>query len=333
LSPIGVDIGRRCIKAAQVRGGELVAAVSIRRTSDCAIPEPSELRHLRSLIAKGPFRGKQIVLAVPPDKLLTGIVELPPRSSGAPIEQLTRCELARIHRQEPASLEIDHWDLPPAARMGNRTMVMAMGCSHADSEALLCAVEAHGLEVLALDAHATAAARACAPLMGDQPGDGAILDVGWSCARLVLQYQGTVVYERIMDNGGVKDWSQSLSGDGAIQLDEAETLLTQKGAPIDDASQSGKTASFLNGRLESLAKEMLTPLTYLTTQYPSASVQRLAIMGGGGSIKSLGEFLGAKLELETRIARSGELVRCPQAQWADCGPGMALAIGLAKYIN
>jgi Tfp pilus assembly PilM family ATPase len=149
----------------------------------------------------------------------------------------------------------------------------------------------------------------------------------------VLQYQGTVVYERILDNSGIVDWSKSLSGEGAIELDDAEVLLTQRGVGIEEASQGGKTSSFLNVRLESLAREMLTPLTYLTTQYPNASVQRLAIMGGGGAIRDLPELLGAKLELGTHIARAGELVRCPQGQWADCGPGMALAIGLAKYTN
>jgi Tfp pilus assembly PilM family ATPase len=328
-----VDVGLRCIKAAQVRGGELVAAAAIRRTSESPIPAASEWEQLRSLLAKGTFKGKQIVLAVPQDNLLTGIVELPPRSSGAPIEQLTRCELARIHRKEAVELEIDHWDLPPAARMGNRTMVMAMGCSHADSEALLDAAGAQGLEVLALDAHATAAARACEPLLSPQPGDGAILDVGWSCSRLVLQYQGTIVYERILEKCGIRDWSQSLASEGAIQLDEAELLLTQKDAPIDGAGQGGKTSSLLKGHLETLARELLTPLTYLTTQYPGASIQKLAIIGGGGAIKGLGEFLSAKLELDAQVATPEKLVRCPNAQWAHCGPGMALAIGLAKYTD
>ncbi len=333
FSPIGVDVGLRCIKAAQVRGGELVAAAGMTRTSESTIPQASELEALRDLIANGAFKGKQVVLAVPPDNLLSSIVELPPRASGAPIEQLTRCELARIHRQEPADLEIDHWDLPPAARMGNRTIVMAMGCTHANSEALLDAVGAQGLDVLALDSHATAAARACAPLMGDQPGDGAILDVGWTCSRLVLQYQGTIVYERVLDHCGIRDWSKSLAGETAIGLDEAEALLTQKGAPIDNASQGGKTSTFLQSRLEGLAKEMLTPLTYLTTQYPQASVQRLAIMGGGGAINGLAELLGAKLELGTRVAHPRELVRCNGSQAAHWGPGMALAIGLAMYTD
>lgn len=109
-SPIGVDVGERCMKALQFsRGGgkwRISAAAGMKREHQGAGITGQEVRRLREQLTESGFRGNRLVLAVPGEKLLTGIMELPPADSGAPLEMLARSELARMHKCDPQSFEM-----------------------------------------------------------------------------------------------------------------------------------------------------------------------------------------------------------------------------------
>ena len=150
-SPIGVDIGRRHIKAAQMTNGRISAWTCLNRIGQGGNLTPQEVRRLVEAIRCGPFRGRSVALAIAPEKLLTGILELPPRSSGAPVDQLAMSELARRHGADVQSMEMSCWDLPSPARAANRTYVMAVACAHVDANSLLDVVEGAGLDVLTVE--------------------------------------------------------------------------------------------------------------------------------------------------------------------------------------
>src|SRR5262249_26290258 len=147
------------------------------------------------------FEGRDVVACVPDDKLVTAVLELPPRSSGAPLDQLARVELARVHKLEPGSFELACWDLPAPARAGDATHMMAAACPHADADRLLGAIESAGLRVVALDIKPWALTRACAAV-GSADGTTVLLDVGEEGALLTAVRQAAPVYERMMRDGG-----------------------------------------------------------------------------------------------------------------------------------
>ena len=334
-APIGVDIGGRCIKAAQLGGGVLAAA-SVPRTASNGAVEAAEVRRLHEAIRQDPFRGNTVVLAVPAAKLMTGIMELPPRSSGAPIEQLARSELARRHNVEPKSLEMACWDLPTPARAANRTYVMAVAGSLADLDQLVEAFEAEGLNVRALDIHAAAVSRACRKLVADTSGTAAVLDVGWTSSQLVLLYQGVTVYERNLTKCGIGALVRLLAGQMDAHESIAERLLCEDGlkclSPADAGTQG--TAALLDSPgayLETMLSEMRIPLSYLVSQYPDAQFQKLLLIGGGARIPGLQAFLASRLELEVQVVRPTDLCPCPESVDAGYGSALVPAIGLAQY--
>ena len=293
--PIGVDIGGRHIKAVQLRGGPkrwcVTAAGSIVRDNPGAPVERADIVQLRKLFAKGLFNGRRVVLAVPFSQLLTGIMELPPRSSGAPMDQLAKAELSRMHRCEPDSFEIACWDLPAPARAGGATYVMAAGFSHEKANELVDIVETENLDVHALDIHASAVARACSPLLQGVTGIAAILDLGWDQADLVLIYQGVVVYERKLVKCGIGSVVDSLGRELKLHHKKAELLVRQVGLSVEcsDITPASCRAVNLavNAYCESLVEEMRIPLSYLANQYPDASPETLLLVGGGGRIPGL----------------------------------------------
>lgn len=329
---IGVDIGRRYIKAAQMTNGRLSAWTCLNRTGEPGILAPQDVRRLVEAIRCGPFRGRSAVLAVGPEKLLTGILELPPRSSGAPVDQLAMSELARRHGADVQSMEMSCWDLPSPARAANRTYVMAVACAHADADGLLDVVEKAGLDVLAVETQATAVARACGGLLADLSGTGAILDVGWASSQLVMMYQGIVVYQRNLAKCGVDALAKALAKHPQVDASLVEGLLSGEGLESCLAAGNEALAPVIAAYLEALAAELRIPLSYLANQYPDAAAKRLLLIGGGARVQGLAAFLNRSMALDVRVVKASDLGRCDaQAESSGGGPSLAVAIGLAKY--
>src|SRR4051794_31126799 len=93
LSAIGIDAGAGAISAVQVSaagdGRPRIEAAGIVERSEAegpvGIPSLDEARRLADVLYRQGFEGRRVVLAVPDGVLLTALLELPPRGSGAPL--------------------------------------------------------------------------------------------------------------------------------------------------------------------------------------------------------------------------------------------------------
>ena len=338
---IGVDVGGRHVKAVQFNrssaGWRIEAAASMPRTEIGSEITRPEVHRLCEVLAKGPFKGRSIVLAAPSDKLMTTIMRLPPRASGAPVEQLARSELARMHGCDPETFEMACWDLPDPARAGESTYVMAAACAHDEANALLDVFEAEGLDVQVLEIHASAVARACAPVLEDVSGIAAVLDLGWSLERLVLLYQGVVVYERKRPKGGLHALVSTLKDRLKLGAERVERLLMAGGllSPEADEGRDKEVAETVRAvaaaHFDTMVEEMRMPVSYVCNQYPDAGTERLLLVGGGAKIAGLAEYLGSRLEFDVRNVRLADLTDCWQELDQTHGPSLTVAVGLGQF--
>lgn len=339
--PLGVDVGRRRIKAVQlarsVAGWRVEAAAVVHRLRPDLPLDREEARRLRAALREAGLHGRRIILAAPGDKVHTGIIELPPRRSGAPLEQLARAEFARIHKWQAQSFEMTCWDLPAPARATNSTFVMAAACTHDDANELLDVFEHEGFDVRGLDAPVSAVARACRPLLQDAEGIAAILDLGWSSSRLVMLYRGVVAYDRALPRSGVAGLVKQIAEPSALDAGAVESALVRAdpdGAWAADEA-GGPLPAGARGALESyfehLVAEMRIPVSYLVNQYPDAEMGRLLLVGGGSELPGLKALLASKLPFKVRTVRAADLGDCSPAIDAECGPSLAAAIGLAQH--
>jgi len=337
-TPIGIDVGERLIQAVQLvrlaSGWQMEAAASIRRSGSTAA---ADIHQLRGLLAARGFKGNSVVLAVPAKRLITGILELPPRTSKAPIEQLARAELARMHKCEATSLEMACWDLPAPIRATTSTFVMAAGCTYADADALLDLFEREGFEVQCLGTHTVALARACEPLLEEVSGASAILDVGWTSSRLVLVYGNVVVYERNLPRGGLRSLVRSLVPRLKLESDDVVDLLWAIGlggdrrAPDTSKEVCDDIRTATTAHFQDVAKEMRIPFSYLANQYRNAEVKRLFLVGGGAAMPGLKDYLASTTELELWAVMPSDLARCPKSFEGEYGCSLTLAVGLARW--
>src|SRR5437868_3486504 len=95
IGPIGLDIGSRHVHAAQLAQRAdgtcaLRAAASFPRTSEFEGKPMSsaEATRISDVLFRRNFTGRELVLAVPDDKLLTTNLELPPRTPDVPLDEI-----------------------------------------------------------------------------------------------------------------------------------------------------------------------------------------------------------------------------------------------------
>jgi Tfp pilus assembly PilM family ATPase len=341
-SPIGIDFDARFMRAVQllkVRDGwRLEAAVSAPRMFPDAPMDEREVREFRQILRRQSFKGARTVLAVPEEKLVADLLELPPRSSGAPVNQIARTELANVHGYDPREAETFCWDLPPSARVKDMTQVMAVACRHADAEALLEAFESVGLAVEALSSRLHAAVRAIQPMLWTE-GMTAVLDFGWDSALLLLVHQGTVIYRRVMPEAAVRLLLQAISKGLDLEDDAADYLLADVGlAP--DAEEVGHGAlsfedvtTLIGKHLEVVVEAMRSAFSYAAQLYPDATaVEYVLLTGQGSGIPGFYETLLERLGISVRVTAPVDVLEGPSTREGPSGnPSLTVATGLAQY--
>ncbi|MHC4293956.1 MAG: pilus assembly protein PilM [Planctomycetota bacterium] len=339
---VGVDVGGRWIKAAQLRrslsGWRIEALAAFARMNPGQEIDAREVQYLRSILARQGFCGNDVVLAIPDSKVLPGILEVPPRNSGAPIEQIARMELSRMHKVPPNSFEVSFWDLPPSAHSRGRAQVMAVGCEHAGANALLDTFENAGLHVQVLDVRSCAIVRACQTLLAPADRVTAIIDIGWSSITVSLVCSGVVTYERTLHDAGIGSFIHRARKHMNLTDDVTEQLLSTVSLNDDPETRGSDSRGFeefrrsLTRYFEGIANELQAPFSYTTTQYASSGVGRILLVGGGANIPGLPEYLASLINTPAAVVAPGDLAECSASVMSKSNDAaITPAIGLALF--
>lgn len=339
-SPIGVDIGSRMIKAAQLRRAgrswRVEAIASMPRAKEGAPLDAAEAWQLAEVLERQGFAGRRVVLAAPPEMVMAERLELPPRASGVPIEELARLEVARMRKCAPDSIELACWDLPNAERAAKTTQVAAVACPVTGAHELLDVFESSGLSVIALDTFSCAMARVCAA-PGKDSATIASLNLGWSAAALVVRCGDAIVYERSLHDSGLRPLRDRIAIDLDLEADVAEHLIFELGLSLarPEEEHGGEVAAAARQAIvehfDALAAEVRASVTYLNREFSKWPVARAAVMGGGAMLPNVTQHLAKILDLQVSEAPSAEDVQCPAALRPNCTAALAGAIGLAMH--
>ena len=339
-TPIGIDVAGRSIHAMQLMGekGEwqVSAAAAIGRSRPGQPMDETEAGRLKSVLSRQGFKGEDIVLAVPPAQLLTNILDLPPRISGAPVDQIARTEVGRMYDRSPGSFEMSSWDLPtPArARKGSQTMVAA--CGHAEADAYLDIFEGRGLSVTAFEAEACALFRALSPLLSGSEGVSAVLQIGWDAGLLLLMQSGTVVYQRDLPEVGIGRLHSAMTGQLGLDVEMADYVLETVGFNPEESEWQVRAdvVSKLAAHFMAAIEELRVSLSYAAHQYAGSGVERLLLVGEGASIPGLGEHMSGQLSVGVRPVRLADIATCPDEGLADPNAtNMTKAVWLARFFS
>lgn len=349
LSPIGVDLGARVIKAVQVLTsrstgrGTVTAALAIPRAEPDAPFGPADVDRLAQVLGRRGFKGRDVVLAAPAARLESDMIEMPARGSGAPVDELAAAEIGRGAKLDPGGYEAACWDVPVARAGGAAgTSVLAVALRHADAEALVTPFDAAGYRVTAIDVAGCALARICdlgaAPEGSDSGTDAplrAILDLGWQAGVVTLVCGRAVLYHRVLYDCGVGPLYRQLADRHEVGQDAVDMLLCGDGGASSARTELSPVArSLVESYAGQVADELSASLAFARHRYAGRAVSAIKIVGGGAKVRGVAEALSAAVRLPVSPPSApGGLTLTPGGGDGTGWAQLALAAGLALHVG
>lgn len=308
-TPVGIDIGAGRIKAAQLArtraGWRVSAAVAVERQEHTPVPTDAEIARLVDVLMGIGVSAASVVLGAPRAHLHTAVLDLPPRCSGAPVEQICGAEAARMFRLSPGTYEMHAWEVPTASEHAASTQMAVSALECAQAESLVGAFEGAGLQVEAIDLAGEALVRACAPACSGPAELTALVDIGYSGVDLAVYRGGEAVYERWLAGRGLGRIAETVSKSLAIDDRAAQLLLRRvglrgiEGEGIDSIALA-RLLSLTREYAEHLLHQVLGSVVYVLDRFHGESVTHLRLTGGGSTIPELDTYLTELSGLDVR---------------------------------
>lgn len=202
---IGVDVGSTTLRAVALRqsgtGVEVVAATETQRTPNHVCPIERDVQRLISAMQRQGVNMHRIAISASPDRLATSILELPPRSSGAPVESLANAEMSKTIK---GPFESRLWDLPSDGRQG-ASEYFSIAYSHEDATQMIQPFENEGVVVEAIEPEVVALGRVTGA------NSRVIIDAGRRSVRLYALEGSNVLFARNIAHSSGTDVIQKAS--------------------------------------------------------------------------------------------------------------------------
>ncbi len=302
-SYVGLDLAGRTLSMAQLsRNGNkftvIEAAMVPKRDREAGL-SAGDAQRVRDLMANRRFSGDRIVATVPIDLQLLGSFEIPPPESGAPIEDITRAELAREAKVSENEIESDWWQLPATGKHGDATRAIVVGLAHDHGRALVNTLVEQGFEPVALDVRGLAILRACGHLLEGNGKVSTFVEIGDYSTLTCVCLNNTIVYYRRVDEGletVIQDVMREMNVDAAV----AEAMLESANTASDEMPAQVRDLNVLiNTRLGQLAQTVRAAIAYASHRYPHAEIGNILVFGTGADaldvVPTFNEIIGVSL--------------------------------------
>ncbi len=220
---------------------------------------------------------------------------------------------------------------------------MAVAASHSTSMELLSVLDQAGADVVAIDVRAWALARACSPNPWRLTG---VVELGWASGRLVVLHEGSVVYERILEEWSLRALYEAMANVLETDVANVRALLDAPefvDVPKDRRAGGDPLAAArraLLASIEALAKEIGVSFRYIEHRFANdvgpGEVGGVHVCGPGASLPGLVKELAERIGVRTSQASPSTLIRFPTEGIdgpAGIGRGsdLVVALGLAMW--
>ncbi len=236
---IGIDPSPEAYRLVALGPGGACAAVEIAVRPDGISRQEAAARAFAAVERQGLRRPASCVAIAPPQAMVTTVLELPPASSGAPIEQLAAAELSR--GVGGAGLEIGVF--PIESRKDGPTEYLVAGGLR---DEILAIVEEHerlGIEIEAIDAPVCALARATGAT------NHLIVDLGRETLSLHVVRRGVPALSRSVQVG-------SAGGLGEAAVSEVDRCASYLASTLGDSGIEGIVLTGAEAECASVAQSI-----------------------------------------------------------------------------
>ena len=267
--PIGLDLGSRCVRLLQLRrtgdGYAVIDAASQELPDD--LPADSTQRNaalgsiVGDLVQRGSFHGRQVISCLPPQSLQFKNLRLPPMPPDALRDAVKWEASERLHLQDDgASLQFyDAGEVRQGEEIRQEVIVMVAPAKVVQEHLqILLAVD---LQPVGIDAVPGALARCMAQRLSaaDASDTQVILDVGYTCSKVLIARHGRVVFFKLIDIGGQK-FDQVAAEHLKLPLADVTELRHRMRAVGGDTTPDASQPLFGAGRRETIERALFESL-------------------------------------------------------------------------
>ena len=315
---IGVDVGTRTIKLAQVervrQGLRLVDAKIVQRHTPWTdgneelptSPEPSHEEIGAALALGEDFVGRTSACVLP-----MGVHDIRamhiPGGSESDRRAMIASELDAIFESESQSREFGFWEINIPETTGRQDMenVGVLSLRRPWTAQVATDFSRARLNCQLLDGLPLALARAVqmaiSPLEGGEPI--AAVDLGFSSTTFCIVQDGRPQYTRCVRGCSLGQMIKSVRTTLGVSLDEAQYLLTTQGLPDpqhqDEQNEDLRAviAEAASDALNELVEQLGKTLAYFGAHRPSLSPDRIWLFGGGTTVRGVTPYLARAIPL------------------------------------
>jgi type IV pilus assembly protein PilM len=347
--PIGVDIGNDSVKMLQAEAVgntlEVTAAAKmllppeVKNQPELRLPLASDL--IRQMLRQHPFRGRQVVAALPREIVHMKNLRLP-QMPMAELPAVVHFEARNVFPFDTDQAKV-HFLSAGEVRQGNevRQEVILLAAKNDQINNVVEHLHSAGAIVESLDVEACAVYRSLERFIRrkeDENDVNVLVDVGVRRSQMVIGRGREISFIKPIDIGGYH-FHEAVSRKLGITFEEAEALrrrLIESGEPADAAARRDPVRQAVfdatRGPMEELGREISLCLRYYSVTFRGHRPTKLRLIGGEACDLQLQTLLNSALVIPVEVGRPLYSVNTSRMKPTDRRGSMcewALALGLS----
>lgn len=334
----GIDIGKNTTKVAQISWTgpkpKVVQAFSFQTgqgnlASDDAGQRSDLAVRIRDAIAGAKLTTKKCVVALPEPAVFNRLLTFPA------LEEQALNEAIHWNAKQFIPLPLDEvqMDWIKTAEINSNGKKMLQLLLVAAPKKLINQTSGifseAGLELIAIETESVATARVIAMNYPDNIAT-LVLDIGSAGTDLSVLANGHLIFSQSLGTGS-DAMTNAIASAFSIDNVQAEQYKVKFGLTPQQGNE--KIAQTLQPVMNIIVSEITKTINFFRSKYQQSTPQRILILGEGGKIPGLAEFLGSKLGIQTELAdltKGMEIDKQVADQLSATGiSGYAVALGLA----
>jgi len=362
--PIAVDFGVASMKALQIAQGDhpsLIAASCVETPQELRGDPIARLQFqldaLPSVVRKGKFRGKRIMVSAPAEHTWVQHMQIQ-RAPGANLSQLVAAQFQTQTGHDPGQLVVRHFEVCDTQRGSNtRTETICVATRRGFILKIVESLRAAKLDVVGGHSEHIALCRALPLLVGDTDAPTVALDLGYGATKLVITHGDKPVFAKTIEIAGrtMDEAASEQLGCGVVAARtrrlraESLTAAQPAPAPAEDAAETATAVATqakpaaadaaprldLTDQIEALTDEISMCLRYHAALFPETPAPRAVFVGGEARHEGLCRELARGIRLSAHVAEplttlegAREKGRAVNINLEESQPGWAVPLGL-----
>lgn len=331
----GLDIGTFGIRAAQLKGpspiktlahyGEVPLESTI-GTGYEIVDKQGFAQLLHRLIKQTGITASDVAVNIPSQRVFTAIIDLP-KMIPEELEKTIRYQAGSFIPTPVEKSKID-WSVIGNSNQADKVEVLITSAPNDFVESRLKAVEAAGLNVIAMEPDNMALARAIVAADAVQPQ--LVLDIGSVNSDLIITIGGTPHLARSIPTG-MQNIIRSASQNLGVDPKQAQQFVLKFGLGKDKLE--GRVYGAIIGVIDSLVGEVEKSIRFFQERYGNTNPERIIVTGGASTLPELPLYLANKFSSNVEIGNAWRNVNVPadqQNQAMAVSSHFAVAVGLAE---